>query len=158
MKALLDYARSLFVSLEFLLLLTVVLSLLVRPDLTELIPSKIHLTSDQSKWLALVPLTLLGLTVKASRNLRLPADDNRSLLQKWPKYSSLQLLANISIFYASLFALFAITGWLASEDWIGAWRPLVLIVAAVGGAITYLSIYFAEVRVNELLREAKETN
>ena len=148
MRTLLTYSRITFVSTEFIVLLLGLVTLCfgLKPLGAQL--SNLKLDGESIRWLALGPLALTVLIFRDSRALVLPSS-HRADLHSWPEYEELRICGHVARGYGIAFSVLGIAMWIYHTTAVV--QLIALGTALIGTACDYLSVYLAEIRVNELL-------
>lgn len=149
MKTLIEFARFLIISPEFIVLLCSFVLYEFFSDYLISITLSISKNTEMIKHFALVPSFIMIAVFKKAKGLLFPEKDKKEILQSWPDYFKLKLGFEVAILYSIVFAIIGILGW--ALDWTES-SPLPalgLLTALVGSSIVFITIYKAEITINE---------
>lgn len=156
MRTLVIYAFTFIISFEFVLILGFAVTLFLAPSFSHELESQLKLPDDTKKWISLVPVSLLALTIKTVRSLIFPTKDATTALQKWPGYRDFRVVCNVAIVYAITFSLIGVAAWILPPEILSNNGLLISATSVVGSGITYVSVLFAEIKVNEVFAECSD--
>lgn len=105
MSRLKDIALAVFVSFEFLCLLTVLALYTALPQLFVWIGTRLSGADDRIRYFCFVPVAVLALVVRSSKDLLFPSESDCRLLQEWPKYRMVRDRYFVSVVWAAGCAL-----------------------------------------------------
>ena len=150
MRILKEYIRTIVVSLEFLIVLITAALVYYRPAFIGTLRTNLNLTPDIMRYFAIAPATCLGLILNDARKVLFPAKDKKERLQSWEQYWKLRVTINVAILYAVFFLLVALFAWINTSAKYDDVTLLLIVGAILGSGVDYLSVYNAELMMNEL--------
>lgn len=156
MKLFWEYTRTIVISLEFLILILTGMILSFHPAALDRLLSALTLTPDVLKWLALIPSTCMALTLKEGRKVLFPEKDKKDRIQKWDQYCVLRVTVNVAVFYAVVFTGLALPAWIVKEPRFATHTIVLMASAILGAGIDYLSVYNAEIKMNESIAQTEQ--
>ena len=145
-------ARVIFISLEFLLILTGI-SLILHDENNYIDRLIISTDDDFSKWLIGLPLALIVWNIKESALTLNFSGTHAKKLLNWNSYWKLKIHISASIFYAVSFLMINLFSWLAYS---GLKTPMGIYfytLGTLGQMIVAASLYFAKLRIFEILNK-----
>lgn len=149
MKVAVEYLRSIFISVEFAVLILCFYVAWAHPPVVAKMNSLIAKGADPIKWLSAVPAAVLVWSMGTVRKLRFPEKDRKSLLQNWPEYWKLCVVVNVALGFALLFTAAGLFPWLLSTTIGDDYRSLFLFGSLSGALIVGASCYLAEMAIND---------
>ena len=153
MKRLGSILRSFFVSLEFLVSLGGLAVFWFYPAQLAWLSNRIGSQAEVLKYAGFLAAGLLVYDAKVVRSILLPDADKRTVLQGWDFYWNLKCGAVTGLIYGALFALAGVVAllfdWKAPE----AYQSAFLLTGVIGGFTVSGSLYFANIRIEELFRQ-----
>lgn len=152
-----ELLRFIIASPEFLIiLLGIGAEYLFSIEIANLI-NDVDLSDEWVKAIAAVPIAAAAWMLMSGKKLLFPEKDKENILQAWPDYWKLKLGFWVAFAYLILFALLAMVAW--AMDWKrGASLPWVLMMTAVaGGSAAFLSLFAAQMTVDEAIARYKPT-
>ena len=156
MKLFVEYVRTLLVSIEFLILVLTGIALYYHPLFVSRIRSVLNLEPDVLRWLALVPATCMVVTLKEVRKILFPEKDKKAIIQQWDQYWHLRVTTNVAVVYAVLFTLMALPAWIVKEPRFADDTLILMVAAIMGAGVDYLSVYNAEIKMNEVIAQSTQ--
>ena len=151
MKVVKEYFVAIVVSFEFVLLATGVLALVICPGKVQVVSSNLVDTPGILKHFALLPSAFAGWVFMESKKLLFPELGKKALLQKWPDYWRLKVHFNVGLVYGFIFAAIGLTVWILGYKISEPVGFVLSLTSVVGGLIVVASVYFARIRVSEIL-------
>ena len=153
MKTMRTIFRSVVVSLEMLIALGGCALVVFCPSWLAWLSGAIGQQAEVVKYGGLLPAGLVVYDSKVVKGILLPKADKGAILQGWGRYWDLKCACAVGLFYGVVFAV----GGLASLlfDWKNptAYESGLLITSVAGALTTSATLYFASIRVEELLRK-----
>lgn len=145
--------RSFFISPEFLVIVAGLMLSALFPNRFLWLSERIGSHSDLLKYSGLLPAGLVAYSLKVARSILLPDADKRTVLQGWPRYWEVKCGVGIGMVYSVAFALAGIVTMLF--DWKNPmpFQSAVLLTSVTGAVTVSASLFYANIRVEELFRE-----
>lgn len=111
----------------------------------------VTLSPEKLKFIAFVPLTLLGLTLNDFRSVLQPEHSKKDILLQWPAYHLLKIAYFGGLLYQVIFSAIGLSVWLSSEGKLTVYFTAALIVSTIGSLVCYWTILLAKAKVQEKL-------
>ncbi len=153
MKGIVAITRSFFISLEFVVSIAGAMLCLMVPDWFLWLSERIGQQSDVLKYAGLLPAGLVAYSLKASKSILFPDGDKRFVLQGWSRYWEVKLGVSVGMVYSISFALAGVGTLLFDWKNPAAFQSAVLVTSVAGALAVSGSLFYASVRIEELLRE-----
>ncbi len=156
MKRLIDLLRTFIISFEFVILI-VGMGLIFF----DLIPAAnvafLSSASDEKiKWMALLPVALLGLIFKDCSKLLFPEKDKKEIITGWSNYWQLRNLADVTMGYGIIFAVSGSLSWILDLSSNRARLVVLLSTSVIGSGVTYCTFHRAMTTINVIFASSGE--
>jgi hypothetical protein len=148
MKRWIDLARTIIISLEFIVLLVWSIAFYYQISIPEWIASKLILTDQKTQWLALIPTGIMAVIFKDSSQLIFPKKDKMDEITRFPDFWILKNLYYTTLFYSFVFALLGIYGWMMDASHNPSLLILTITFSLIGSGIVYFSFHNAVLKIN----------
>jgi hypothetical protein len=113
------------------------------------------ISPDKLKYISLVPVTVLGLTLSDFKSILQPEHKNKDFLLQWPMYWALKVGYFGGVFYQTVFAAIGFSVWFGSDGKLTVYFAAALIVSTTGSIVSYWTILLAKAKVQEKLAQVK---
>lgn len=145
-----------FVSPEMVTALAFLAVLTFFPQLFDILGSKLTGDKDQIKFLALIPVGILGLIIHARNDLLFPSHPFAHVLQEWPDYFMILDRYWFSVLICALCILISVGIWILNIPFNNS-RALALFLCAITEpVVTYICFHAATIRVRRELARCKK--
>jgi hypothetical protein len=153
MKVIIEFLRILFISFEFVLILVILLTLPLIPDVYALIGNKFIADTEIWKYIPILPLSLAGASINYAWKILTPlSNSSNRALYEWPNYWKLKLRVIVSIVLCVLCLSLAILLWLFCKDL----RPAQIGALYIGITIVPLIVVFNQLLAAFSIKELLE--
>ncbi len=153
MKSLLSTLRYIFVSPECLVCAVGAASCVFFQSELASLSGRIGSQAELLKYLGLFPIPLIVYDTTVVKNILMPEADKSNALQKWELYLDFKLGCIVGLVYAALFVIVGI--FCLFLDWKvpKAYQSAFLLTSVVGAATVSATLYFANIKIEELFRQ-----
>ncbi|MFZ3072653.1 MAG: hypothetical protein WA162_05370 [Thermodesulfobacteriota bacterium] len=156
MSIVLEYFRVIFISIEFLVILLGAIFFFLWPEYAILISAKLSDNSDFQKYLFAASPILAVYVFNESRKLLFPEKVKKKIFQSWPDYWKLKIHFLVGLLYSGLFAGIGLLTWALGYKVNEPKGFVMLAVSVVGGLVVAVSVYWARIRLPEILADIEE--
>lgn len=151
MTRILDIARCIFISIEFLFIITMMFFFLRFPDALLTIDRTIQASSEAAKYLPGAVIGLMIFSVKTGNEILFPGNSKDKILVEWPMYARLKDRVYCGLMYCVLSAAGSII-YLTSPSFISRTTQIALFAsAAVVSFLITAQFYLAKNTIKILL-------
>lgn len=150
-----DNLVSVFVSFEFLIFLGTLLAYPLFSDRIAALAAQLGDDSEKIKWLALIPVALLGWMIANAKELLFPEAPNAELLHDWPDYVMVKDRHIISLVSGALCSAFSVGVWMFCAVSTNALAFTVLTASILISIATFASYHLATVKIRNILNAQK---
>lgn len=154
MKRIKDIAIAVCISPEVVIILFCLFLYHHYPELYQWIGARVSARADVIKYFCFIPVGLLVLSLKIAFPLLFPGDKEMKILQAWPKYHMLKDRYVISLLFIAGCSVASIAVWALNLPVPDARFIAVIIGSILISCITYALLFFAQIRVKEILLNA----
>lgn len=149
MKNFVETLRFIFLSFEAII---VALGVFVESQYSDLVLAlfmSIKVPDEQLKYLVMLPAGLCGWAFVTGRKLLFPEKDKSNVLLDWPEYWRLKAGFSAALVWSVVFMVTAIASWFADWKQPSTEALIALAVSMLGSVVCALSIYNAQITVEE---------
>lgn len=151
MRRLTDCLVAVFLSPEILVILVAIIAGFALQAPIRALGARLEASTDAVRFLALIPVALLGLMAKDRNKLLLPRGKGSDVLQEWPGHYMLADRFHIGLAFEALAACVALLIW-AFHAPLAAPHVFVLFFGGIGvGLTTYAHFYHATYTIRRIL-------
>jgi len=154
MKRIKDIAIAVCISPEVVIVLLCLFIYHRYPEFYQWIGARVSAREDVVKYFCFIPVGLLALSLRIAFPLLFPGDKEMKLLQVWPKYHMLKDRYVISLLFIAVCSTASIAVWALNLPVADARFIAIIIGSILISGITYVSLFFAQIRVKEILLNA----
>jgi hypothetical protein len=149
--------RSIFISPEFLVVIAGVALACVFPRECIWISQRISQQPELLKYAWLLPAGLVAYDLNVAKSILLPDADKKMLLQGWQRYWELKSTTTVGVLYGFGFAVAGLVT--MAFDWKvpASHQSATLLTAVIGAVAVAASLFYAQIRIEELFREHNQT-
>lgn len=151
MKMLTYYLLVFFVSFEFLVICIAGFFSFIWTGPVDTIIGNLTLSSETIKYMSLLPGVLAVWIFKESKEILFPGEAKDKLFHQWSGYRKLKAHFNVTLFYATIFAIFAVLPWLFKIEVKNIFFFPFYASSVLGQFIVAYSVYAAQVAIKERL-------
>jgi hypothetical protein len=151
MKRILEFARAIFISPEFLVLLAGILLVTFGEILLNSMLSRLN-GMEAIKYLAAFPVAVLVLSFKDANQLLFPSEEKMDLLSGWQNYWRFKIVVIAACIWAVVYACLAVCSWVFGNPDKSSYALAVLLTSIVGSGVTYWSVFNARIKIREILK------
>ena len=117
MIKLLELAKLIFISFEFLFLVILIAVLHYYPNIFEYVGNHFKTNNDIWKFLPTIPLLICGFSIKYAWKILMPIDSGSNrILHEWPNYWKLKYRVILSIFICITCTALSVIMWMFSSS------------------------------------------
>ncbi len=146
-----EYIRATVISLEFLIILLVILLVLIKPEFISTWSLRLSDNAEALRYVALAPVTVMVLVFNDSYKLLFPSEGKKKRFQAWPEYWKFKIIFFVGLMYSVLFGVAGLMTWILSFKINESIGLVVFAGSVVGSFVVYVSIYLARIKVKELM-------
>ncbi len=156
MKKFIETIRFFVVSYEMVVLLSgIAIESLYSSYVLALFVS-VKLPDELLKSLVMLPPALCGWAFISGRRLLFPDKDKSNVLLDWPDYWKLKAGFHAALAWSVIFAFISIVAWMVDWNKPTSMTLISLVVSILGATICSLSIYNAQINVDEAVGHYRE--
>lgn len=145
--------RAFFISPEFLISVAGLALCLLFPAWFVWLSERIGRQSDVLKYAWLLPAGLVAYDLTVAKSILLPDADKQTILQSWARYWELKCGVAVGLFYGLVFAVAGIITMMFDWNSPAAHQSAVLMTSVVGAVTVSATLFFANIKVEELFRQ-----
>lgn len=145
------FLKILFVSFEFLLILSMVFIIKYFDQHLDDFSENIIINDDLLKWTILLPISLFIWCSKEGYGLIFSNYNTGKILVNWPDYWKLKQHIVVSLMFSILFCLIAAYPWVTSYNIKTGVGLTSFLFGCLGGLVVAIHLYFAKMTINEIL-------
>lgn len=144
------YARVLFISLEFLCLVTFFCIYYFYAGYIASMLNDLSVNEEAVKWMLLYPIGLVGWMFLTGTSIIFPDEKVNKILHEWPDYWKLKAHFNVGLYFSVMLAFISFLIWLFDKigSSVGAWM---FSACCVSISIAALSFYNATISIKSIL-------
>lgn len=148
----LETLRFIIISIEAIILLTLLTVLYYFPEIFELIGSQILSNKDVWKFLPTIPLIICGFSVKYAWKILMPLENaSNKVLYEWPNYWKLKYRVLFSILICGVCVISAIIMWIFSSTLSFVTVGMIFITSCIIPLAVALNQLLAAFKIRELM-------
>jgi hypothetical protein len=155
MKRIWNLFITVAISLETLVTVGYFLLYMRAPQVFYFLGAQIRGNDESIKFLALVPVTMLGLVIHGRKDLLFPDHPKNNLLQEWPEYYHILDRYWVTVFFGGVCILLSVGIWvlhlpLTNPEWLSIFMCSISV-----STVTYFSFLNATIQVRRILSNPK---
>lgn len=152
MKRIKNIFLVLFISPEFLILISILAVADLYPAVLESVGDRIKADSEIWKYLPTLTLAFSAMAFRLSSKLRAPLDNtSNKALYDWPLYPLLVDRVIVSLLFSVVAGVAALILWVYGDDFTSLQIGAIFLCSTIAAATTALSMLFAHQTLKELL-------
>jgi len=152
LKELIDSARRIVISPEFLVVALALWVMYEEPQWLTGVSNALSAAPDGVKYLAVVPVAVAAWCIQQSRAILFPPEDSKGLLQEWPKFKKLKERVLIGLAYQVVFCTLGIGAWVVSPNLSNGTSIIVMAMAIVGSLFGAITFFLAGIMASEITK------
>ena len=142
---------SVIICPEFAILLLIPLGCFVPDSYILKLISNLKIDPNALKYISLIPVGILGLTLKDFKHILQPDHQAKIKLLQWPGYWSLKVGYFGALIYQVIFALIGLSVWLIYIDRLSVYFVVALVISIIGSAVSYWTLLLVKAKIQEIL-------
>lgn len=153
MKMLSTILRYVFVSPEFLVLISGIALLMFCPSWFLWLSQRIGHQAELLKYFGLLSAGLVVYDSKTAKDILFPNADKKTILQNWPFYWKLKCGVAVGFLYGTAFAVAGLGSLLFDWQSPAPVHSAMLITSVIGALTVSATLYLAQIKIEELFRQ-----
>jgi hypothetical protein len=145
--------RSVFAGPEFLIMVVGVALLMFWPNPLTWLSGRIGSQAELLKYVGLLPAGLVVYDATLAKSMLLPEADKQRILQSWELHWEFKCAVVVGLVYGFFFAIAGCAALLFDWKTPAAHQSAFLITSLAGGLAVSVTMYFAQIRIEELFRQ-----
>lgn len=151
MKRFLDIVVAIAISFETVVVVSCVAASLWLGDPIATLGARMQQDAELVRWLALLPVGLLGFTVMKHKWLLLPRSESTKALRQWPKYHMIQDRYGVALVWLLLSSAVTIYLWATAIDFASVNQFVWFFGAIMVSLVATGTVFWAGITLDQIL-------